>query len=73
MFNHYQVNLATSAASRAPAHFGNSLGNFVGSCSHLPDQQEEEIEESIHEEEFVDDDSGHGQHYDDQSDEAKDF
>lgn len=46
VFNHYQVNLA---ASRAAAQFGH-LGNVIGSCSQLPDQEEEEIEESIHEE-----------------------
>ena len=45
VFNHYHVNMA----SRAPAHFGNQPYGH-GSSAQLPDhEEEEEIEESIHE------------------------
>ena len=58
VFNHYPVNMAVS---RAPAHFGHNRQTYGGhgSSSNLPyeEEEEDEIEESIHEDDCINDDS----------------
>ena len=57
VFNHYPVNMAVS---RAPAHFGHNRQAYGGngSSSNLPyEEEEDEIEESIHEDDCINDDS----------------